>query len=207
MRLAASVMLAVSCWAILCVAQDDSTKLRVSKEALTPEQLAVYRVVLNNFMKDSHGALNLSNRTYPLDLAGPFFDKGCVNGIKLEETDNSVRVVHMFSSTTTLVPNVLLVDPKRQEAKVKQNDPQNLMKKAIDEREPVTGEQLDKSLELAFSTGLSSLSEIIFDKGHHHAIVSYSFVCGSLCGHGNTLIIEKTGDTWKVVKTCASWIS
>jgi hypothetical protein len=69
------------------------------------------------------------------------------------------------------------VDPEQQESKVKQNDPQNLIKKAIDEREPVTDGQLDKSLKLAFSTGLFSLSEIVFDKGHRHAFVSYSFVC------------------------------
>lgn len=48
------------------------------------------------------------------------------------------------------------------------------MKKTIDEREPVTNEQLGKTLELAFSTRFFSLSEIVFDKGHRHAIVSYS---------------------------------
>ena len=71
------------------------------------------------------------------------------------------------------------MDPEQQESKVKQNDPQNLSKKAIDERESVRDGQLDKSLQLAFSTGLFSLSEMVFDKGHRHAFVSYSFVCGS----------------------------
>jgi len=100
-------------------------------------------------MEDSHGSLNVSNRTYALELAGPFFDKDCVKAIKLEESHNSVTVVHAFSTARTLAPNVVLVDPKQQEAKVKQGDPQSLMKNAIDEREPVTNEQLDKSLELA----------------------------------------------------------
>ena len=207
MRIAVSLMLATTLWGICTVAQDDSLKLNVSKEGLTDEQLAIYRVVLNNYMKDSHGTLNLSNRTYPLELAGPLFDKECVEGIKLEVGDNSVPVVHAFSSAPALSPNVVLVDPKKQEAKVKQNDPQNLIKKAIDEREPVTNDQLDKSVELAFTTGLFSLSEIIFDKGHRHAIVSYSFVCGRLCGHGNMLILERNGERWKVKTTCGSWIS
>src|SRR5215469_3468188 len=206
MRLVVSLMLATF-WAFCALAQDDSPKVKVSKEALTDEQLAVYRVVLNNYMKDSHDRLNLSNRTYPLELAGPFFDKECVQGIKLEAGDNSVPVVHAFSSTTSLSADVVLVDPKMQEAKVEQNDPQNLMKKAIDEREPLTKEQLNKSVEQAFTTGLFSLSEIAFDKGHRLAIVSYSLVCGRLCGHGNMLILEKIGEGWKVKTTCGSWIS
>jgi len=195
------LMLACTLGSIWVVAQDETQKAKVSKDALSDEQMAVYRAVLNDYMKDSSGGtLNLSNKTYPLEL-----DKGCVEGFKMEQADNSVPTVHAF--TTALAPNIVLVDPDKQKSKVKQNDPQNLVKKAIDEREPVTDEQLSKSLELAFSTGLFSLSEIAFDKGHRHAIVSYSFVCGGLCGHGNDLVLEKTGNRWKVKKTCSSWIS
>jgi hypothetical protein len=200
MRLATTLMLAFTFGAICTVAQDEPPKPHVSKDALSDEQLAVYRVVLNDYMKDSRGTLNLSTKTYALEV-----DEGCAKGFKLEQTDPSVRTVHAF--TTAPAPNVVLVDPEQQKSKVKQNDPQNLVKKAIDEREPVTDEQLNKSVELAFSTGLFSLSEVVFDKGHRHAFVSYSFVCGSLCGHGNDLVLEKTGNRWKLKRTCSSWIS
>jgi hypothetical protein len=80
MHLAVSVLLATSSWAIGAVSQDDSPKIKVSKEALTDEQLAIYRVVRNNYMEDSHGSLNVSNRTYALVLAGPFFDKRLCEG-------------------------------------------------------------------------------------------------------------------------------
>lgn len=149
-------------------------------------------------MKDSRSKLNLASKTFPLEA-----DEGCVKGSKLEHRDSST--VHAF--TTTPAPNVVLVDPEKHKSKIEHNDPQNLMKKAIDEREPVTEEQLNKSLGLAFSTGLFSLSEIVFDKDHRHAIVSYSFVCGGLCGHGNSLVLTKTGNKWKITKTCSSWIS
>jgi hypothetical protein len=36
-----------------------------------------------------------------------------------------------------------------------------------------------------------SLKEIAFDKDRHYAVVSYSFWCGSLCGHGKTMVFEK----------------
>jgi hypothetical protein len=178
MRMPTTLMLAFTFGAICAVAQGQSQKTKASKDTLSDEQLAVYLAVLKDYMKDSRGSLNLSIKTYPLVV-----DEGCSKGLKLERTDDSVPSVHAFTSAPA--PNVVLVDPEQQKSKVKENDPQNLMKKAIDEREPVTEEQLNKSLELAFSTGLFSFSEIVFDKTHRHAIVSYSFECGGLCGHGN----------------------
>ena len=208
MRLAISVVLMVTpLWGTSSVAQDDSAKVTVSKEALTAEQVAVYRVVLKNYLKGSNGTLNLSNTTYPLDLGGPLFDEGCVKGVKLEKSDESHQVVHLFESALPLAPNVTLVDPKQQSVKVKQNDPQDLLKKAIDEHQTVTDKQLGTSVQLAFSTGLFSFSEIVFGQGHRDAVLSYSFVCGILCGHGNTLRLERAGYTWKIRKTCGSWIS
>jgi hypothetical protein len=73
---------------------------------------------------------------------------------------------------------VVLVDPDRQQETIKENDPQNLMKKAIDDRQKITEGQLDRSIKSAFDSGLFTLSEIVFDKEHLHAVVSYSFVCG-----------------------------
>ena len=101
---------------------------------------------------------------------------------------------------------IVLVDPDDQEKKVAENDPQKLMHKAID-GEAVTDKQLDESLKKAFASGLFTLTEIIFDKEHRHAMVAYSFFCGGLCGHGNTVILEKTGHGWKLSKWCGGWIS
>lgn len=188
-----------------CVLAQDAPKPEVSKEPLTDEQLAVYRVVIDNYMKGSRGSLNVSDTTYPLDLDGPFSGEDCTAGIQPEQHDARVPVVHTFNST--LSSSVVLVDSKQQEAKVKQSDPENLIKKAIDGHEPVTDDQVKHSVQTAFSVGLFSLSEILFDNGHRHAIVSYSFHCGMLCGNGGTSVLQKTGNKWKVKKTCSSWVS
>jgi len=201
MRITATLALVlVFVLAVFCaVAQEKSTKPAVGTDTLTDEQLAVYRAVLRHYMKGSRGKLNLSSETYPMKL-----DKDCAKGIKPEQTEN--EVVHTF--TAAAAPNVILVDPKQQKTKIEQNDPQNLMKKAIDEGAKISERQIDESVELAFSTGLFSLSEIIFDKGHHHAIVSYSFHCGMLCGHGDDLVLIRTGSTWKVKGSCGPiWVS
>ncbi len=74
--------------------------------------------------------------------------------------------------------------------------------KSIDDHEKVTEHQLDDSVKKAFETGLFTLSEIVFDKQHRRAVVAYSFVCGGLCGNGNTLVLKKIGQRWKISKRC-----
>jgi hypothetical protein len=66
---------------------------------------------------------------------------------------------------------------------------------------------VDQSLKRAFGSALFELSEIVFDKEHRRAVVSYSFVCGELCGNGSTLVLNKVGQGWKVAKRCGGWVS
>ena len=101
----------------------------------------------------------------------------------------------------------MFVDPEQQTEIVKRNDPQNLIKSAIDNHESISDKQLDGSVKQAFNSGLFTLSEIIFDKQHRHALVAYTFWCGMLCGHGNTLILKRFVKDWKVGKRCGGYIS
>jgi hypothetical protein len=204
MRLNRLLILIAIVFGTTAVAQDDSAKPKISKDQLTTEQVAIYRAVLTNYVKGSDGTLNVSNRTDPPDFS---FDNECMRGIVFEKTKDSVPTVHKLSSAVLIYPKMILVNPEQQLTKVKDNDPGNLVNKTIEGRQRVTKKQLDKAVEQAFVTGLFSLSEIVFDKLHRHAIVSYGFVCGGLCGHGGTLILEKVGDMWKVQTTCSSWIS
>jgi hypothetical protein len=50
--------------------------------------------------------------------------------------------------------------------------------------------------------GLLTLSVIVFDSDHSHAIVNYDFNCGGLCGHGKMLALAKSGEQWKISKSC-----
>jgi len=49
------------------------------------------------------------------------------------------------------------------------------------------------------------LSEIVFDEGHAHAIVSFSSDCGQGCGNGKTVILDNDEGTWKIASVCAYW--
>jgi hypothetical protein len=115
--------------------------------------------------------------------------------------DLSTRWHSFHELTPDVLPskNMTLVDPKRQAKIVRNNDPSTTIQQ---------GKPVHSAVEKAFSTGLFSLSEIAFDKSHHYAIVSFGFWCGSLCGHGSTLIFENVSGQWKRTdRNCGGWVS
>jgi hypothetical protein len=191
--------------ALVALSQEDAPKAKVSSDPLTEEQIAVYRTVFDSYSNGSNATLNVADQTETLDLSE---DKDCLKGIDLDPGNTSTSVVHRLDNRVTkMKKNIVLVNGELQQKKVEENDPQKLMKRAIDGGERVTEKQLDGSLREAFATGLFAFSEIAFDKRHQHAVLAYSFVCGGLCGHGNTIVLRKVGGKWKQRKTCRSWIS
>lgn len=197
----------IAVFSVSIVAQENEPKPRISESPLTPEQVAIYRSVLKRFTKGAKSPLNIADRTDLLDPRGFGVDVHCFEEIGLDPNMKSDSVVHRLDRSVLLNPTMVLVDPDTQEKKVEENDPQNLMKSAIDGHEAVSEKEVDKSVEQAFRSGLFTLSEIILDKGHNRAIVSYSFHCGRLCGNGNTLLLKRTGKNWKVSKTCGGYVS
>jgi len=92
-----------------------------------------------------------------------------------------------------------LVDASKQAIIVASNDPDRTMGK---------GESVEDAVNGAFATGLFSVSEIVFDSEHQHALVSYRFWCGSLCGSGATLVFEKVDGEWRSTdRMCGGWVS
>jgi len=159
--------------------------------------------VLGSYSNGSNTTLNVADKTETLDLSE---DKECLKGIELEST--SAAVVHRLDQRVTkMKKNMVLVDAETQQKKIEENDPQKLMKRAIDDGERVTDKQIGDSLTQAFGTGLFTFSEIAFDKQHHYAVLTYSFVCGGLCGHGNTIVLKKVKEGWRIGRTCRNWIS
>jgi len=172
-------------------------------KSLTPlsaDETAVYRAVLEERLSQGWASLNVSDVTYPLDpksqRSGMNCD--CLQDIYLEDS-SAFRSFHELTADILPVKKMVLVDPRSQARIVRDNDPDKSMR---------MGKSVDQAVRDAESAGLFSLSEIAFDREHRYAIVSYSFWCGSLCGNGATLVLEKTGDRWKVTdRQCGGWIS
>ncbi len=112
---------------------------------------------------------------------------------------SATQSYHELTQDVFDVGKVGLVDSDKQATIVHSNDPGNAMRH---------GKSTNAAVEAAFANGLFTLSEIAFDTGHKHALVSYSFVCGSLCGSGNTWVFEKIAGEWKKASlTCGGWVS
>ena len=202
MRLQLLVLSVIGLMALVCLAQETERKPTVSKEPLTQEQVDIYRAVLNLYMKHSTVRVNLSDTTEPMDFSGLSSDDTCGKGIDLETTEGRSPVVHTLGPSVAVASGIVFVDPEQQERKIKEGDPENVIMKGKH-----TEEELHNSLKKAFDNGLLSLSEIAFDKSHLHAIVTYSFSCGRLCGCGAVLLLKKSGSRWKVQKPCVGWVS
>jgi len=187
-------------FATLAAAQEATeAKLKISDQPLTAEQLAVYRVVLHGLMDNEMSAINLSVQTIPFPTSGAFYGSNC--GMKLDLEPAVSGIVHRFrlADLPQLGSDKIgLVDPERQRKEVAENDPG----KTIGE-----GRSIEDAVRNGFAHGLITVSEIRFDKEHKHAIVFYSFFCGSLCGNGGTVILEKVDGAWQRKSQCSNWIS
>jgi hypothetical protein len=123
----------------------------------------------------------------------------CDKGLDLEPVVPTV--VHRFRAADLQQlgsDTIVLVDSEWQTKEVAENDPG----KTIGE-----GRSIEDAVRNGFAHGLVTLSEIRFDKTHKHAIVSYGFYCGSLCGNGGTVILENADGTWRRKSVCGAWIS
>lgn len=161
------------------------------------DEVAIYTGILERWNSNFRGLLNVSNRTFPIDR--DLSDCGCLKGI---EPQTIVRAAHSFRILTGDVlgeKNIRLVDADKQAAIVQSNDPSNSIR---------AGKSAETAVNGAFFTGLFSVSEIAFDKEQRRALVSYSFVCGSLCGSGGVWLFEKVDGVWKKSeRVCGGWIS
>lgn len=202
LRLPSTSLMAISLFfAFAASAQDRPSKITISTDPLTTEQIAVYHTVLEN-----HTNLNLADTTQPIE---PFLslDHDCKKEINWARASVSQSSVHRLPEAIAHGLNMFLVNTEEQKKKVEQSDPQKLIKSAIDGHQDISDNQLETSVKTAFDRGLFTLSEIVFDRRRTQALVGYSFMCGELCGSGGILLLQKRGVEWKVKKHCGGWVS
>jgi hypothetical protein len=171
-------------------------------KTLGEDEVSIYKAVIQEWLSGDPASLNISARTSTLEAnsrSTALIDCACSAGIQLESLLSASQSYHRLTSGVLPAKHVRLVDPNEQTTIVGANDPHNAMKHGIS----ATG-----AVESAVANGLFTLSEIAFDAERKHALVSYSFVCGSLCGSGNTWVFEKAAGTWKKVNLgCGGWVS
>lgn len=198
-RITVFVLSALAAAALAAAQEDSDAKPKLSEKPLSAEQLSIYRSVLGNWMESELSTVNLSIQMVSLDSNGPFDDGECAKGLDLEPVQPGV--IHRFRVQDLAQlesKNIVLVDPDRQRKEVADNDP---------ERTIHDGKTVEEAVNNGFAHGLVTLSEIRFTKDHKLAIVSYGFFCGSLCGNGGTVVLEKTDAGWRRKTRCGDWVS
>jgi hypothetical protein len=173
-----------------------------SAAPLSADEIAIYRAVLQGWVEGDRGVLNVSLATFPIDALSPSSNISncqCVKDLAVESLYAASHSFHDLTRDALPGRNMTVVDANEQAVSVRNNDPG----KTIGEGMPAK-----KAVANGFANGLFSLSEIAFDSDHHHALVSYSFQCGALCGSGSPLMFEKIGGEWKRTdRICGGWIS
>src|SRR5579863_8506343 len=188
------VQLTLSLVAVQAGREAKTATLTVSDEPLSAEQLAVYHVILTGWVDDGKQAVHLGDRTVPFTEN----DQECVKKAALEPIDSTL--VHRFRAED--LPQlgsrkIALVDADGQEKDVARNDPGAAIR---------NGKSVDAAVRDGLDHGLVTLSEIRFDSKHELAIVWYGFHCGSLCGNGATVVMEKRDGVWRRKNFCSLWM-
>ncbi len=159
-----------------------------SAGTFSEDEIAVYRVILNNYAvtrKLAGARLNLSTR------AGLINDraKECLEAIKAQKPKSN-RARTFLKEHFQSLPYIRLVAARTQLEKIREND------------SPRSTSQLVEQ------SGMLTLSEIWFDSDHCYALLSFTFNCGRRCGHGSTYILKKVKGKWvQMQHVCESWIS
>lgn len=172
---------------------EDSAEPVSLQQTLSVDEAAIYAALLDRW-NDTKTPLNLSRKTIP--LYQNISDCDCLKNIDLESLARATRSFRVLPRGISS-RRVRLVDAESQLASVRGSDPENR-----------AGESVSAAVTNAFSNGLFELSEIAFDKTGQKAIVSYSFVCGHLCGSGGVWRFEKVDGIWKLTqRNCGGWVS
>lgn len=147
-------------------------------------KLEVYRAFVSAYSEGYR--INLANVTTR-------FDAETQGVISCAPTVLATTLVSRLFRTTTLnqsdFPNssIHIVDPEDQAAQVRIHDPGMNISSESD---------IDRAVADAFEAGLLQVSEVGFDVTGQHAILTFSFTCGGLCGHSGTALFDRVGDRW-----------
>ncbi len=154
----------------------------------------VYRAFLNQY---GEGApLNLSNTASRFD-ASKEGGISCLPSAMLTSLVAQTRPPPTFSQTDFNGVPVRVVDQDVQIELIRQNDPMSNIAAPRD---------IGAALDAAFASGLLSVSDVGFDVTGQRALLTYSFSCGSLCGHHGVALLERSAGHWTVSdRRCGSF--
>ena len=169
-----------------------------AESTISAEALGIYHDFLISYAGRNHMKVNLVRTTTVLTTGsgGPGeASSECSEHFPPADFEKDHQQTHQFDSSSTKDWPVVLIDPDNSKIK----DPEDAMRK---------GASVDKAVDAGFRAGQFSFSEIVFNQERTMAIFTYSFWCGSLCGNGATVLLEKKKGKWvRSHEFCGIWMS
>jgi hypothetical protein len=186
------VSLVCCLWLVLLASfRSSADRAQSEKGRLTPEQLQVYGDFIESMSKARFSLL--SNRTFPLDLSTLPKNSACLHDIDLESPEAARKGSRLLGPKVLRGKAIRFVGQGEESAILRQRDADG------------TNSRKDSS-GMIEDLGILALSEIVFDKTHHFAVVKYVFICGSRCNSGAVLVMEKVGSSWtSATRRPCSW--
>ena len=158
--------------------------------ATTADERAIYDVVLSSWLADNHDRQMVDRRLRPAPSASESAE--CIKGVRF--SDHAGGAEKTLDRSTFGKLNVELVDGDKWQA----DDPQKGISR---------GQSVDDAVKQAFAHSLVTFSQVALSDDGKDALVSFSMRCGSLCGHGFTLHLHKSGGQWKEAGRCGGYVS
>ena len=148
------------------------------------QKIEVYRAFVSSYAEGN--AVNLSNVTHRFDATSEAIIACAPSAFVTTAISRHFRT-QSFAQSDFPEDSVRIVDPGVQIALMRAHDPSATI---------AEGSDVDDAVGAAFAAGLLQVSDIGFDISGQHALLTYSFSCGSLCGHGGTALFDRVGDRW-----------
>src|ERR1700685_3554955 len=141
---------------------------RLNSPPLNSEQLEVYGEFIDSFSRMNFKFL--SKKTYPLDLSSLGRDAPCLHGLQFQSATESGKAVHLLGQEVLRGHSIQLVDEQQEASILKQRD---------EDKPTDSNTSTSDSAGTTKDPGILALSEIVFDKSNHFAVLKYVFLCGS----------------------------
>jgi len=180
----------------MCSFSTNSTAAVPRDSLAASDESVIYHAFLNHWLGKDHSLTLISEIAAPPEHEDvkQFIECAGEAGYKDAQWQASTPQQNLRSVLGDL-SYVHFIDPKKWHPR----DPGALIAK---------GQSVGKAVNTGISHALMSFSAITFDKEHRLAALSYSFVCGSLCGTGGEVLFVKSATGWvQSPHRCGTWMA
>lgn len=160
--------------------------------------LAVYEAVLRSWMGTDYSPILVSEQLSSVPKAGDPDVSDCLKGVDFQPAARVTPALRSLHGARFERKGVHLVD------RAKWHPADGPLVAHVNQG---NSKSLDSDLDRAMAHSLISFSQIWFDRTGQWALLSFSSVCGGLCGSGSVLLMHKSSNTWKVFRRCGGWVS